>query len=152
MSNIKAALMLVVVAQVVAFQLGCGAASDPRSRIIELNSSNIIRMRSCYQIYSLINRKPPKDEKSFLDFFQNDPAAAGRLKRIGVEAANFEEILTSERDGQPFVVRWGVGGDGDEALIFESEGVDGKRMVAFHKPRELEEEEYQGYLNGTLKP
>jgi len=45
-----------------------------------------------------------------------------------------------------------VGGKEDEAIIFEAQGVNGKRMVAFNTPRELDDQEYEGYLNGELKP
>lgn len=142
-----------MVAILFTLQLGCSGANDPRARIVELNNSNIVRMRSCYQIYSLLKGRPPKDEKSFRDFFENDPAAEGRLRRIGVEPENFDSIFVSERDDLPFVVRWNVKtGKKDEAIIFEAEGSDGKRMVAFNDPRELEAEEYEGYLNGSLKP
>ena len=131
---------------------GCDGSVDAKARILEINSSNIKRMRSAYSIYTTGNQRPPKNEKSFRAYFENTPTAQGSLKRIGVEMENFDDLFISERDNQPFVVRWNVRSDKDEALIFEADGVDGKRMVAFYKPRELEKEEYEGYLSGEQKP
>ncbi len=136
----------------VLLQFGCDGSKDPRARIVELNNSNIIRLRSCYTIFGRYNGGPPKDEVSFREFFKTDPTAKARLKRIGVEAEDFDRIFISERDDQPFIIRWNVGGGKDEAIIFEAEGVGGKRMVAFNTPRELDDKEYEQFLSGTPQP
>jgi len=146
----KAIIVLVSVAMISVLQIGCGEAKvDPMSRVLAANDSNIKRMKTCYEIFTLAKGKPPKDEKIFRDFFENDSASVGRLKRIGVEQESFGDILVSERDGQPFVVRWGAGGR-DPAVIFEAEGVDGKRMVAFFKPIEIENDQFDDYFSGKM--
>jgi len=152
MTNLNAAIMVALVLLLTVPLTGCGGSKDPRARIAELNSSNIIRLRSCYTIFSLYNSGPPKDEKSFRNFFETDTTAIARLKRIGVQPEDFANIFVSQRDDQPFIIRWNVGGKEDEAIIFEAQGVNGKRMVAFNTPRELDDQEYEGYLNGELKP
>ena len=40
-------------------------------------------------------------------------------------------------------MRYGINGVGDNAVVFESVGVDGLRLVAFVNPVELGKKEYQ---------
>ena len=59
---------------------------------------------------------------------------------------------TSDRDGEPFKIRWDQKGVADHAIVFESVGVEDKRYVALGVPRELDAEEYDGYWTGAIKP
>lgn len=62
-------------------------------------------------------------------------------------------MFISDRDGQEYVVRWGLTlGMADHAMIFETEGVEGNRLVGFALPRELDDSEHEGYLSGKLTP
>ena len=60
---------------------------------------------------------------------------------------NIDELFVSERDGQPFKIRWGmvsrVRGP-SQPVIFEAEGVEGKRQVGFtsSKMQEVDSAEY----------
>ena len=62
-----------------------------------------------------------------------------------------DEIFISERDSQPFKIRYGISSDRDEAIVFEAVGVDGKRMVGFFTPRELDPADYDAYWTGKKK-
>ena len=93
----------------------------------------------------------PESEEELRAFLTENRTAKALLKRMGVEPDSLDEIFISERDGKPFKIRWGVSGIEDHAIVFEAEGVNGKRMVAFTRTRELEDEEYEGYWSGELK-
>jgi hypothetical protein len=64
--------------------------------------------------------------------------------------------LISERDNQPFVIRYGVGGGlgSANAVIFEKQGVDGIRQVAFTngKVEEMAADAYEQHLQGKTPP
>jgi len=81
MTNLNAAILVALVLLLTVPLTGCGGSKDPRARIAELNSSNIIRLRSCYTIFSLYNSGPPKDEKSFRNFFKAYRCPAGRFRK-----------------------------------------------------------------------
>jgi len=130
---------------------GCGGSEVPT--LSDMNKTNIMRLHSCYQIYLNNNRmKGPKSEKDLKEHFATNNTAKVLLERMGIAQEEFDDIFISERDGQPFKVRYGINGIADHAIIFEAEGVEGLRMVAFAKPRELEASDYEGYLSGKIKP
>ena len=117
-----------------------------------LNDSNIRRLHSAYSIYMKRNGfTGPKDEQELKSYLQSNQTAKALLGRMGVEIDSLDEIFVSERDGKRFKIRWGVSGVEDHAIIFEAEGIDGKRLVAFSRPRELTADEYEGYWSGELK-
>ncbi len=75
----------------------------------------------------------PKDEASFREFLA-DPRHQKGFERLGVDVGDLDALLTSERDGQPYKIKFGLKGSPfgfSEAIIFETEGVDGEVMVAF---------------------
>lgn len=131
---------------------GCGDGLNNPS-LADLKNTNIKRYHTAYTIYLDRNQmQGPKDEKELMDFLTTDNTAGVLLKRMEIPMESLSDITVSERDGQPFKVRWGVKGMADHAIIFEAEGVEGKRMVAFSNPRELDATEYDGYWDGSLKP
>ena len=52
---------------------------------------------------------------------------------MGVDPSKLDAVMTSERDGKPFKVKYGIrGGPGAKvAIVFEEEGKGGVRQVAF---------------------
>lgn len=128
---------------------GC---TDTGTSVAEFNKTNIKRLRNAYALYQTGHGgKGPKSEEDLKNYLTSDKAASIRLERMGVASESLDDIFASERDGQPFTVRYGVSNTRDEAIVFEQTGVDGKRMVAFHEPRELDDQEYQSYLSGDEK-
>ena len=85
----------------------------------------------------------PKTEEELKEYLKTTSGAKKRLKRLGLTPDQVDDLFISERDNEPFKVRYGVNGVGDNAVVFESVGVDGKRLVAFVNPVELDEKEYQ---------
>ena len=135
------------------FVLGNSGCGDNLPTLADLNDSNIRRVHSVYKMYMNNNAmRGPKDKETLISYVKNDNTARVLVGRMEINPDEIESIFVSERDGQEFKIRWGLIGIADHAIVFESEGVEGKRLVAFSKPRELDAEEYTGYLEGTIQP
>lgn len=131
---------------------GCGGGDSITDQIKAGNSNNIRRLRNCYSMFTELNRyKGPKDKEELLEFLTTDQTAMARLDRMGITQEDLDGMFVSERDNEPFKVRWGLNGLDDHACVFEAVGVEGKYMVAFATPRELEKDEYDDYYSGKLK-
>jgi hypothetical protein len=88
--------------------------------------------------------KPPADEQQFLAFIEKKLTERG-------EPFNPNELLTSPRDGQRFVVQYGEQSarlGENRVTVHEKEGVDGKMLVAFESGRsqEVDSAELPGLL------
>jgi hypothetical protein len=147
---------LVLVLCTVAVLFGCGRGDDPAARIAEMNNSNIRRVANLYNAFQLRKgMKGPKDKAEFTAFIQNEMSPV-KLERMQVDKTNIEGLFTSERDEQPFVIRYGVGGGlgSANAVVFEKEGVDGIRQVAFTNGtvEEMAAAQYDENLQGKAAP
>lgn len=127
---------------------------DSNGEVKEIYSTNIKKLHLCYVMYLEKHEyEGPQNEAEFKDYLKNDPTAIFLLKRIDVTPEMVDEIFVSDRDGQPFEIRYGVKGEADHAVIFESVGVEGTRLIALTKPIEVDDEdEYQDYLTGKIEP
>jgi hypothetical protein len=122
-------------------------------RVTDIYSTNIRKLQASYMLYLESHGfVGPKNEEEFKDFLKNNPTAVHLLKRIDVTPDIVDDIFISERDGEPFVVRYGVEGEADHAVIFEAVGDEGKRLIALTSPKEFGKEEYEDYLSGKIKP
>jgi hypothetical protein len=74
----------------------------------------------------------PKDEAAFKGYIQND-MPAHRLEMMQIDPNNLDALFVSERDQQPFRVRYSVGGGAGwvVAVVFEQQGIDGQKQVGF---------------------
>lgn len=130
---------------VVAVVAGC-TKSSPESTLASLNESNVQRLTNLYFAYQKSHDfNGPKDEQDFRQFVQG--ISADKLQRIGVDPTSIDGVFVSERDAQPFKIRYRVKGSimgTQEPVVFESQGVDGKRMVGFLNmtQREVDAAEY----------
>ena len=127
--------------------LGCTAEIDPNEALARVNDTNIKRLSNLYFTYQTKNNfKGPKNEEEFKKFLKSyNPK---KLSRIGIDPTQIDGLFSSERDGQPFKIRYSVPGSpkgSSSAVVFEAEGVDGKRRVGFLNmtQREVEEAEYE---------
>lgn len=132
--------------------LGCGGGIDPNDAVARLNSTNMQRVANLYLTYQLEHDwRGPADEAQLKEFVRTyDPK---RLERINVDPSKLDELFISERDGQPFKIRYGVPGNmmgSTEPVVFEATGVDGLRMVGFlsMEQREVDSDEYDALLAG----
>jgi len=135
---------------------GCGRAVDTNDLVANVNSTNIERLANLYTGYQSENNwRGPADEAAFKGFIRSfDPK---KLQRIGVDPAAIDAMFTSERDEQPFKIKYSVPGSAmgsAEPVIFESVGVDGLRQVGFldMTEREVDEAEYQTLWAGKTQP
>jgi hypothetical protein len=133
--------------------VGCTSRTDPDSAIASVNVTNIQRLANLYFTYqSQHDWHGPADEAEFKSFLRGyNPH---KLTRIGIDPNALDKLFISERDGQPFKIRYGVLGSamGSSApVIFESTG-DGKgRLVGFldMQQREVDESEYKSLWSAT---
>ena len=130
---------------------GCRGV-DADSMIADANDSNVKRLATLYSFFHIQNRyKGPKSEEQLREFIETQDAS--RLKRGGIDATKLDELFVSERDGEPFVVRYGVNTvirGPSLPVVFESTGVDGTRQVGFCNGlmKEVDEEEYDRLMAG----
>lgn len=113
--------------------VGCGGDDGGAGALAQANSTNIQRLANLYFAFQTKHEfRGPKDEAEFKAFLASFNAE--KLQRIGIEPGATDTLFVSERDGQPFQVRYGVRGSAmgsSEPVIFEATGVDGKRQVGF---------------------
>ncbi|MCU0705835.1 MAG: hypothetical protein MUF18_17850 [Fimbriiglobus sp.] len=138
---------LVVVA---AALTGCGGP-DYTKDIAAQNKSNAQRLANMYAAYqNMKNSGGPKDEADFKDWIKG--YATDKLSAMGIDPNKMDDLFKSERDGKPFKIRYKVGGGrGSVApVVFEAEGKDGKKQVAFTggKIEEVGEPEYANLWAG----
>lgn len=135
---------------------GCGRDVSTDDLVAQANSTNIERLASLYTGYQSEHEwAGPPDEAAFKAYIRAfDPQ---KLKRIGVDPAAADSLFTSERDGQPYKIRYAVKGSAmgsTEPVIFESTGVDGRRQVGFldMTEREVDDAEYQSLWAKKAQP
>lgn len=138
----------------VLLSLGTGCSeTDPKDLLAEANDQNIQRLANLYEAYqSRHNWRGPKSEEELKSFLKSwNPQ---KLANIGVEPGTVDQVFVSERDGQPFKVRYGVPGNimgSDAPVVFEATGIEGMRMVGFLNmtSREVDAAEYEELWSGA---
>jgi len=109
---------------------GCG--SD------ELNSPTAAKLRGLGNFYlehaGAKGGKGPADEQAFKKYLRNLPDFV--LKNNGLDPDAIDAAFVSERDQEPFVVRYGIkidkiSGTSAPLIAHEKTGKNGKRLVAF---------------------
>jgi hypothetical protein len=135
--------------------VGCSRPSDPDSAIASVNATNIQRLANLYFTYqSQHDWRGPADEAQFKSFLH--AYNPHKLSRIGVDPNALDKLFVSERDGQPFKIRYGVFGSamGSSApVIFEAVGGGKGRLVGFldMQQREVDESEYNALWSSTAR-
>jgi hypothetical protein len=128
-----------------------GCTDETAKQIGAMNTSNIQRVSNLYAGFqNMKSPKGPKDEAEFKEFVK--AYAPDKLTAMGIDPGNAESVFVSERDGQPFKIRYKVGGGrGSVApVVFEAVGKDGKKQVGFTggKVEEVDDATYQKYWSG----
>jgi hypothetical protein len=138
------------------FLAGCGDSTDPNSAIAAVNEQNIQRLANLYFAYQVKHEwHGPPDEQAFTQFLRGyNP---DKLTRIGIDPKAIDKLFVSERDGEPFKIRYGVQGSAmgsSEPVIFEAKGVNGRRNVGFLNmvQREVDDTEYNDLWAGRMPP
>lgn len=133
--------------------VGCTNRTDSDSAIASVNETNLQRLANLYFTYqSKHDWRGPADEAEFKNFLRSyNPA---KLTRIGIDPNKIDELFISERDGEPFKIRYGVVGSvmGSSApVVFESTGDGSTRLVGFlnMEQREVDAAEYDTLWSAT---
>jgi hypothetical protein len=76
----------------------------------------------------------PADQAQLVKHMRSMPEFVLRDK--GIDPKNLDDLFTSERDQEPFVVLYGTGvtefsGDSKQVLAYEKTGKNGKRLLVF---------------------
>ena len=136
---------------------GCGGRGSSADQMVAANNdTNIKRLGNLYGFFHLKNQfRGPKDEAEFKKFIGEQDAA--RLKLAGITSSNVADLFASERDKQPFKVRYGVNTQlrgPSLAVIFEADGVEGKRQVGFTggSVEEVDATRYDELFTGRADP
>ena len=114
--------------------IGLGGCSSDRTaeEVAALNKSNIQRVANLYAAHQVYKGgRGPKTEAEFKEFITAFDAE--KLKMMGVSSGDLGGLFTSERDGKPFKVKYGVGGGRGsvDAVVFEQDGAGGTRQVGY---------------------
>ena len=108
---------------------GCGSGDVAGDMFAKANDVNIKRVSSLYSVFvAQHGYKGPKDEAEFKAFIGKQDKK--RLKMIGVDPDNLDELFTSERDNKPFKIRWDLQVRPRQApipIVFEEDGEGGKK-------------------------
>ena len=139
---------------IVASYVGCSSANN-ESTLASLNDQNIKRLVNLYFLFQSSHEwRGPDDESEFKEFIKGTPSR--KLKRIGIDVGSLDDLFINERDGKPFTIRYGVEGNMmgcSKPVVFETDGVRGKKMVGFLDmiQREVEPDEYEKLLSGEIE-
>lgn len=135
---------------------GCNSSSNDAEFVKSANESNLEKISNAYHLYaSRFEYTGPKSKEEFKKFLKTNDQIDKNLKMMGIDRQNIDEYFISENDGKEFAFRWGVFIDPDleksnEPLVFETEGMDGTRLVMLSSREVLEvtdDEKYQELLN-----
>ncbi|MGD9632045.1 MAG: hypothetical protein AB7G28_15175 [Pirellulales bacterium] len=133
---------------------GCSNGDDPASALANANGTNVQRLSNLYFTFqSEHDWRGPRDEAEFKTFLHSIDSA--KLERIGIDPNNIDALFISERDGQPFAIRYGVQGSvmgSAEPVVFEAAGDGNKRLVGFLNmtQREVDPAEYDALKSGQI--
>ncbi len=148
---VRTAALVAAVAMFLAGLPGCSGENKLAQQVAAMNTSNMHRLANIYAAHqNFKSGQGPKDEAEFKAFIKDfDP---DKLAMMGIDPDNLDVLFTSERDGKPFKIRYKVGGGRGSvaAVIFEQEGVGGKKQVGSTGPKveEVDDATYQNLWAG----
>ncbi len=123
---------------------GCGEGSNDPPSVESLMA--IENVGKWYQLYRADHGgKQPADEGAFLEYVNR------KLAERGAEPVDSGELLTSPRDGEPYVVRYGKVSSRDQSrnlVAYEKTGANGTRLIVSElaRSREVDDTELQSLL------
>ena len=130
----------------VMFLSGCGGGPDPDKMFAENFDTKIKKLAVLYSTFQTRNSwTGPADDAEFRKYI--DSVSEKRLGRLDITKSEIDGLFQSERDGQPYRIRWGmVGGNGvpPKPILFEAQGFEGKYLVGFTNgtSQEFSKEDY----------
>jgi hypothetical protein len=132
-----------------------GCSNGNASAIAAANNSNIKRLTNLYSAYQGAHSfQGPPDEAALKSFAKQQ--APWRLELMQIDPNKIDDLFISERDHQPFSVRYKVtsGPGAVNALIFEQHGNGGKRQVCLNGSavEEVDDSQYHEMWEGRWHP
>jgi hypothetical protein len=126
-----AAPAAVVVLLVALWAMGVFRSKPPMVSTDPEGKLRLERLLAAYKLYCDKHPKGPPSEQALREFLQKAPQQDKDDIRL---PDNFDDLLTSPRDGQKFEVKWGTPmdpiGGAHRAVIWEKTGQGGVRFVA----------------------
>lgn len=136
-TTILRTLSLLAAVPLAALLAGCSGDKNAE-KVGDANKSNIQRLGNIYAAFqNSRSGRGPKDEAEFKQFIAEfDPA---KLQMMGIKKDDLDGLFKSERDGEKFQIRYGVGGGRGsvDAVVFEKTGANGTKQI--------------GYTSGTVE-
>lgn len=137
--------------------VGCGSGElDVRSVVRSNNDCNGKRLANLYYFHQVVSprREGPKDETAFRSFIKSRKPE--QLAEMDVDPERLDGLFVSERDGVPFIIRYGVtipgiGGGHHQAVVFERQGLRGRVEIFMTGPKvaDVPHDEMAAYQQGT---
>ena len=99
--------------------------------MLRANSTNSKRLATLYNRYHARFFSGPRDETTFKKFIADRLAA--ELEELGASSGDIDALFVSERDKQPFFIRYGLSLTDARfrAMVLETQGLNGKALVLF---------------------
>jgi len=142
---------------VVALLVGCGSGPDVSGFVGKKNETNPQKVANSLFLYQARTGKVCKSEEELCDFIENNPRIEKNLSLMQIDKSTFPGLLVSERDGEPFFIRYGAAipsmGKG-VPLVFETVGVEGERRIGWSDASlttVTDEKEYKRLKAGKYK-
>lgn len=111
---------------------GCGEDQVVKG-FKNVNDNNIKKVANSYRMFASVNNYTgPKDEQELKNFILTDERVPPRLGLTSIDAETVDAFFTSEVDGEPFTIRYGLQLNPDVDLspvVFEKTGENGMRRV-----------------------
>jgi hypothetical protein len=132
---------------------GCGGGPNGEQALKSINRTNGERLANAYSFYQGLKGAGPPDVAAFKAFIEAE-IPAGTKTTMEIPAGSIDSLFTSERDGQPFDIRPEAPrpntGSVAQAVIFETQGVNGTLQVFYTGPKmvEVPAGEIEAYKSG----
>jgi hypothetical protein len=133
LGGVRSILLLVAVTG----PIGCSKEVRVETKLDPAHE-NLMRIGSAYVQFNTKNKRPPKSVEDIKPF----------LKEFG----NIDDLLRSPRDGQPFVICWGVDllvapkwAKSTPILAYEKRGAEGTRYIltTLRSVEQMSDEQFQ---------
>jgi hypothetical protein len=141
----------------VLFAAGLSGCGDKTAKAVgAVNRSNIQRLANMYSAFqNYKGGRGPATETEFREFISTFDVS--KLDMMGIKPNELDGLFRSERDNKPFNIRYNVGGGRGtvDAVIFEVEGKDGRKQVAYtgdSKVEDLDDASYQALWSAKSGP
>lgn len=129
----------------------CGSP-NPNDMFATRFDTQIKKLAVLYSTFQARNSwTGPADEAEFRKYI--DGVSETRLERLDITKSEVDGLFQSERDGQPYRIRWGIAGGNGAApkpILFEADGSQGNYMVGFTNgtSQEFSKEDYDKLWDG----